>query len=414
MAELGLMVNILAKVDKALTEIDKIKTKMKKMAEEASKQTDRATLSAKRMGASLAMVGMLAGKAFKSIVDASPGVQVAFILMGVQMENMWRSIGENLAPVIEDILSPAIQALSEYIQDLEPEIQTWIGLTIGLTFFIGALAMAVAALEFVSLPLIGAILLLGGAIAFVILSSGGYLDGMADDSWELSFAIGAVNHALGGVTELLYGLYIIGKILFLSFIGILEGIWVGFVMVGYGLYGVFSGIIEILIGLYDTLVGIFIGGDAFTDGIERMGYGIINFFIGIANMVKGLIVAGTLALLNIVHAVAISVGWDTTKLDEGIAKVKAEPTIPYYHEGGTVGGPRDVMAWLKPKERVRTETQESALQRDLARGGGRSQQKMIVNINITNPSFNERQDIDRLASIIERRLTQSQYQRVFT
>ena len=173
MAELGLIVNILAKVDKALSEIDKIKNKMTKMGSEGTKQTDRATLSAKRMGASLALVGMIAGKAFKSIVDASPSMQVAFIMMGVEAENAWRAIGENLAPVIEDILSPAVQELSEYIQALDPEIQTWIGLTIGLTIVIGLLAVAVAALSFVSLPLVGAIVLLGAAIAFVILAGGG-------------------------------------------------------------------------------------------------------------------------------------------------------------------------------------------------------------------------------------------------
>lgn len=415
MAELGLLINILAKVDKALTEIDKIKTNMKKMGEEGTKQTDRATLSAKRMGASLAMVGMLAKKAFSSIVDASPSMQVAFIMMGVEADNAWRSIGENLAPVIEDILSPAVRSLSEYIQALDPEIQTWIGLTIGVTIAIGLLTLAVVALSFVSLPLVGAIVLLGAAIAFVILASKGYFDGMAEKSKGWTIAIQFAQVAAMAFMEILGAFWAIIKSVWFILVNFFKAIWEGFLTVGLGIYQFFKGIIDFFIEMWNAIVAFIKGDDAgFVNAIDGIITAIKNIAIGIANIVIGLVKFVVLAALGIVQGIAEALGLKTPKIDSWAETVQGWGIDTAFHEGGTVSGPRDVMAWLKPKERVRTETQESALQRELARGGGRSQQRMNVNIYITNPSFNERSDIDRMATIIERRLTQAQNQRVFS
>lgn len=409
MAELGLLINILAKVDKALTEIDKIKTNMKKMGEEGTKQTDRATLSATRMGASLAMVGMLAKKAFKSITNASPSMQVAFIMMGVEADNAWRSIGENLAPVIEDLLSPAIRDLSEYIQALEPEMQTWIGLTIGVTIVIGLLTLAVGALSFVSLPLVGAIVLLGAAIAFIILASEGYLDGLTEKSEEWTDAL----EILIFVGKLLGKMF---KLIFQMLIKHATGTFAGLKTIIMGFVDQIMGVVGFFKNMWDAIVAIIEGDDAgFKKALDGMFTAIKRGLAGIANVIIGIVKTAILAILNIVKSVTVALKIDTPGLDDAIDKVKGWGIdTSSYHEGGMVGGPRDVMAWLKPKERVRTETQESALQRELARGGGGRQRPMNITLNINYPSFNERSDIDRMATIIERRLTQAQNQRVFS
>ena len=409
MAELGLIVNILAKVDKALSEIDKIKNKMTKMGSEGTKQTDRATLSAKRMGASLALVGMIAGKAFKSIVDASPSMQVAFIMMGVEAENAWRAIGENLAPVIEDILSPAVRSLSEFIQALDPEIQTWIGATIGITVVIGLLAVAVIALGYVSLPLVATIFLLGAAIAFVILASKGYLDGLTDETGEFSDALEVligIGKAIGWVFKLSFDM----------FMGVVSGMWEGLKTVVQGIGQTIMGIVDFFVEAFGFIVAFIKGDDAGMEkALEGMLTGIKKFAAGIANIVIGIVKFVVLQIMNIAKAVTDALGIDTPKLDAAIENVKDWGIdTSSYHEGGTVVGPRDVMAWLKPKERVRTETQESALQRELANGGRRNDRPSKITLIINYPSFNERGDMDRLASVVERRLTQSQYQRGYS
>lgn len=120
---------------------------------EASSQ--RQVQSWSRVGKAVGAVALISSGLFKSMVNASPSLSAAFAEMNFMFEEMFMVLGEQLAPIIEDTMVPAVEKLTEFIISLDPEIQTVIASTIGL---IAALALGSTTLALFGVSLGGILL----------------------------------------------------------------------------------------------------------------------------------------------------------------------------------------------------------------------------------------------------------------
>lgn len=190
----------LKQLQKALSQVGQV-TSQTQEAVQASSQMSKIDLQA-WAGAFQQLGGMAKGM-FDSIVSASPSMSVAFAQMSFAVDMMWLSIGENLAPVINDTLVPAIEGLTSWITQLSPEMQQWIGLTIGLTVAASALAVGIIAIQTAGAPLIAIILGITVAIAgLIVLWQNDFL-GMKTVTIEMFESIrGSLGETMGNLGDL--------------------------------------------------------------------------------------------------------------------------------------------------------------------------------------------------------------------
>lgn len=168
MADFVLDAEIRVKADQSLREIDKFKNSLKGSKKEFSLFGKTIALDSRRIAAGIALIHGIASKMFASIVASSPSVRAAFKEMEISVFEMSLSIGEDLAPVIEDTLVPAFEALRTLILNLDPEVRQFIGILILTTLAVTALAIAVAVLTFVGAPILIAIIAIAAALAILI------------------------------------------------------------------------------------------------------------------------------------------------------------------------------------------------------------------------------------------------------
>lgn len=189
------IVNAMAKVGDFSTEtthaIGEISTGFEKADESAKKVSDTTEASSQKQGQSWSRVGkaigavaLVSGGLFKSMVDASPSLSVAFAEMSFEFNEMFMILGESLAPIIEDVLVPAIISLTDFIIGLDTEVQTWIASGIGLTAGI-SVASSVLGIFGVSITAllgpVGLVILAIGSLALAYHTNFGGMKDTLDD-----------------------------------------------------------------------------------------------------------------------------------------------------------------------------------------------------------------------------------------
>ena len=156
MADFKLSAEIEMQAAQALREIDKVVRATKNTAREFNLLGKTITLDTKRIGAGLMKVTAISGAMFGAIAIASPSMRAAFKQMELSAFVLALELGEHLAPMIEETLVPAMEWLTDTVLSLDDDTQTLIATTIALTFVLGLLAIAIAAVtwEFVLVAII--------------------------------------------------------------------------------------------------------------------------------------------------------------------------------------------------------------------------------------------------------------------
>ena len=126
-----------------------------------SKETDRANKRAgsswSRLGSELAKTSLISSGLFAGLIASSPQLQAALTLLAFEFREIGMALGDELAPIISDVLLPAMQVLTDTFLALPAPIRTVIAVTIGLTVAVGALSVAVGVLSAVSWPIVAII-----------------------------------------------------------------------------------------------------------------------------------------------------------------------------------------------------------------------------------------------------------------
>lgn len=145
---------------------------------EASSQKQGQSWS--RVGKAIGAVALISNGLFKSMVEASPSLTAAFAEMNFMFQEVFMTLGESLAPVINEFVVPAVEALTEFILTLNEETLTLIASGIGLTaMFTGA--SSIASIFGVSLTaLLGPIGLVIAALALLAVGYATNFGGMKD------------------------------------------------------------------------------------------------------------------------------------------------------------------------------------------------------------------------------------------
>ncbi len=375
MADFELTAAVKLAMDKAVTEVKKLQGRLKGVADSLGLLSKKGTLDTKKLTSSLAFLGATAGAAFAAIVSASPSMRMAFFEMKVAVNQLWMSIGEELAPIIQDILIPAIKAISEWVQNLSPEMKQWIGLTIGITVAITGVVAIIMVLNAVSLPLIAVIVGIAAAIAFIILLWRNWNDIIAGaiDWWKEA-------------SSWLKGLAVVIAIVAMP-ITVMIGLIVGVIAV----FKNWGNILEWIGGIAETV------GSFFTNMFSGIGKAIV----GVASIFWNVLVSIFEIFLNPWNKLIDKmIDWKITgpKMDTFLGRLKI--TLPRAHGGTTVTGTQDQLFRLKPRERVRTEVQEQGLQQRLRGGNG----GFGGNITINVASVDSRERVNELVRLVKNEL----------
>lgn len=201
MADFTMTLEIIAKARKSISEVDKFKKKLKDTEREYALLGKTLVLDSRRIAQALTAVTLQAGLMFAAMLAASPALRAAFIDMSIAAFEMSLVLGEELAPMIEATLVPAVNKLRDDIIALDEPYREWIALTITLTFVIGLLVIAIAALSVEMLIIAGIVIGVAAVFAavFVILTNFGVSIEDATNVLLLFAAIiGVVALILGG------------------------------------------------------------------------------------------------------------------------------------------------------------------------------------------------------------------------
>ena len=116
-------------------------------------------LSAAKMAVAFTALGNVTSGIWDSMLEASPSLQIAMLEIDMSMEEIYRTLGEALAPIIEEVILPLVEQFVEWFMSLDSETQTLIASVIGITMAMSALA-----------PVLVGIISLVGALSWPILA----------------------------------------------------------------------------------------------------------------------------------------------------------------------------------------------------------------------------------------------------
>ena len=237
--------------------------KLTKAVGQSSKETDKSNQrqqnSWQRLGAELKTIAAVGAGLFAGMVAASPALQASLIMVTYEFREMARALGDEIAPIINEVVLPAVEWLTEAFLAMPQPIRWIIAVTIALTVVLGALAVAMGVLMTVSWPIVAVILAIvaviwaviwvfkhwGEIVSFVGKVVGAIIDGLGFIFKHFGIGLGkgfndlidkikAFGSAVGNLftdfipkvlKAMLSGLIIIGKKVFDFFKGIGEGIW---------------------------------------------------------------------------------------------------------------------------------------------------------------------------------------------
>lgn len=363
-------------------------------------------LSMAKMGAAFAFLGHVATGVFDNMKEASPSLQVALLEIDLTLEELYRTLGEALAPVIEDVILPLIIQLVDWFMSLNEATQQNIAIIIGLVVAFTMLA-----------PFVGGFVLLlnSGALPAILAVSAGLLLLDLDISkisqsleivigWIIEFVNEHENFVKGILIGIIIltvpfaGLIILIGALFLAYknnfggmkdivdnmvgemvdklvefadnndeqfgrifekikelIVVLEPVmaWI-FENVAVGMSIVFDFILEAFDGFLDIFEGLiefFIG--LFTWDTEKMGDGITQAFKGVVNVIIAIINS----FIDVWNSLLDNIeGWDALPdwIQEGASDLKMT-TLATFHDGGVIGGTGEVPIMALGGEEVLTE-----------------------------------------------------------
>lgn len=147
-------------------------TKLTKSVAHSSKVTDKANQrqqnSWQRLGSEMKTIAVIGAGLFAGLVAASPALQASLLMVSFEAREMARAVGDELAPIINDFVLPALVALTDAFLGLPQPIRSVIAVVIGLSVVVGILSIAMGVLAAVSWPIVIVILAIMAVISAVI------------------------------------------------------------------------------------------------------------------------------------------------------------------------------------------------------------------------------------------------------
>lgn len=276
--------------DKAKKAIDQIANSftnaeldLTQLQEKTEASSQQQTQSWSRVSKAIGGIALASGGMFKAMVDASPSLSAAFAEMNFMFTEMFMVLGEQLAPVIEKTLLPAVESLTNFIISLDTETQTWIASIIGLI----ALGSGVA--SFLSIFGIGLGFLLG-PIGLVILAFAALAIAYKTNFLGIGDGIDNLISHTSGALKLFVGDHAeqIGRI-----VGLFQDMWnvIGPILIRIGQFIVenvvnqLKFLVDVALIVVDQFLDIFEGMLKIIKGIFTLDFGLI--MEGFEGMIRG-------------------------------------------------------------------------------------------------------------------------------
>ena len=277
----------------AINQLKGVSDKSKEAGKDMSNMAGGAELSAAKLTAAFQFLSSVAGGIWDSMLETSPSLQVAMLEIDMALEEMYRTLGEALAPIIEETILPLIQEFVAWFMELNPETQKFIavivGLTVAMTALIPVVIGVIALIGALSWPIL-AVVAAVAALVYIFTTDFMGLRTLAEDWWdngmkpifeELSQAFGfagddfaefwAVIEPIVTLIATAFATYLFGKIkntftffknqivsimeLFGNFKDLVEAIFVGDIpAIIEALGGIFKNVFELTIGNALTLL----------------------------------------------------------------------------------------------------------------------------------------------------------------
>lgn len=383
------MVNILQSMDAFQSEFfDNFRKGRKKLEDDEEKST----MSLSRLAISMAAVSASAKRMFDNILEWSPSLAAAFAVMEVNMGLAAMEIGEALAPVIEEVLVPATEKFLEFVQNLNPDMKKFLGVTIALIIPLGLVA---AAIVLATSPMV----LMGIAIGLVIVAFAALIAGIIVFGKKITNWTETTSDTIRNFWDGVYDdiLAFRNKVKGVPFATFFVGIVAGLIAFGAGILATISDVIATVIelfgGLIDFLRKLFTGDfKGALIAFAQMIADIFNFVIRLVNnlFIKPIAIAFgfdfELPQIPDLEEIFEQGGYLANPAESTMATGTQPGTVDYmienpdeFHSGGVFMGNRPGLAMLKPRERVLTETE----QRSLGLKGPATQTNDMTSNNIT-------------------------------
>lgn len=395
-------------------------------------------------GVAIASAGL-----FKSMVEASPSLSAAFAEMNFMFEEMMLVLGEALAPIIEDVLVPAVEKLTDFIIDLSPEVQAIIAGAIGLIAAFTT-ASSIATLFGGSLTaLLGPVGLVIAGIALLGLAYTTNFGGIKDTLDETFASIGegltdfyeSHKEQFDRIGELMSNFWDIIKPFVEAIVGLFGDIFAGGLTTAFDLVllsvdfllDAFEGFMEIITGLLsgdwelvmdgfvtiiegaiDFLVAIFTDfGDFLGDLFEDLfGVEVSVVFEAITESITAML-NGLIGFLNDFLIVPLNDVLDSIAdiIDFLNGKDKGKPDlslslIPTFHDGGIVPGAQgeEVLVRALAGEIITNPTKGQSVTNFTNSNPMNINNKIVIN----NPQLPDRRSQQSMANEIDRVLRRNQ------
>lgn len=356
----------------ALSAVETLET-LKKVTESTKKSggaladmTSKSQIALMKMSNAFSVMGNIAGGAFDKMVSASPSLIVSLAMIDLEMDKIYRTLGEALAPVIDEVILPLIEQLVDWFMDLSPEIQTTIGVIIGLMVAGGLLAPVLVTLATLVGLISWPVLVVIAAIALLYLAWKYNFGGIQEITaalveklqamWE-TFASnnkGTFKELMDGVKELWAVIKpvvdLIVEIFWVRLAGTIESV-VKFIM------GIFDALLDFVSGIVTFFIGLFTWDmDMMGEGLAKMFKGLVNALVSALNWLIIDPINLVIEMLNTIPGIDIE--WrlaEIPKLHSG-GYIAGDGEVPIIAEGGeymlsrsnvsSLGGPGGVQSML--------------------------------------------------------------------
>lgn len=133
------------------------------MEKEISGTGQRVGIALKGMKAGIMELAQIGAQAFYKMAEASPSLHAQLTLMNIYFRDIWRTLGEALAPLMEQVVE-WIKKLAEWFSNLSEPTKQLIGVIAGLSAGIMLLIPIIAGITAVSAPVLAVIIAIIAAV----------------------------------------------------------------------------------------------------------------------------------------------------------------------------------------------------------------------------------------------------------
>jgi len=130
----------------AVDNLMKLGNQAKQNGSALSQMGQKAGIAMNKLTVAFAVLGNAATSVFGKMMEASPSLQVAMLQIDLAMESVYRTLGEALAPLIEEVVLPLVQQFVEWFMNLDEQTQRNIAIFIGLVVVLATVIPVVLAI----------------------------------------------------------------------------------------------------------------------------------------------------------------------------------------------------------------------------------------------------------------------------